>query len=664
MIHTHYDIGIVIVSYNVRHFLSQCLQSIYNSNIHGLQIGIWVVDNASVDGSAEWITQQFPGVKWIQNEVNVGFSKANNQAIMEIRADHILLLNPDTLLEENTLYKCYEFMKKHPDAGAMGVRMIDGAGKFLPESKRKIPDVWSSFCRLSYLSDLFPRSKWFSGYYLGHLPEFETHQIEVLCGAFMFIRSQALEQTGLLDENFFMYGEDIDLSYRILKAGWKIYYYPETSIIHYKGESTKKSSLNYIKTFYGAMSIYVNKHYSRGSARWFARFINLAIFLRALISGFGKLLSVWTWPLVDGIAAYGILIKVKNIWAQWYFNDLHYYDNSPIGAMLATFLFIWILGLWIGGHYDNDQKVSNSLQSVIGGTVVILILYALLPDNMRVSRALILIGALVVFITSFLTCTIKKYLWQSKKTEDNDLHLGIVADKAQAQKLTELWLASNDISTVFSYFSPNKIHDDSFFTNNFSHLPLAVETLRIDEIIFSSDSVKMKDIIESMTNLPRHIRFRISSLDSLIIIGSHDRNKKGELFNLDINYNLSSPSMKRLKRILDIFVSLIIFVFHPFLIILTGFKAYFLTNIYFVISGQKTWVGYGGDEKDHIFLPSIPQSVISYPHSHKLIQYTDGYFKRKNMEYARNYNLWVDIKTIFGNIQKIADRGRKDRKYT
>ena len=294
-----YDLGIVIVNYNVRNFLVQCLQSIRKSSLNGLKIEIWVVDNHSVDGSVSLIKNDFPEVKLIENQENLGFSKANNQALQKLTSEHILLLNPDTVLEEDTLYKCYRFMKDHPDCGALGVRMIDGAGKFLPESKRKIPDLWNSFCKLSYLSHFFPDSRTFGGYNLGYLPEFQTSEIEVLCGAFMYIRADVLQKTGLLDEQFFMYGEDIDLSYRILKAGFKIFYYPETSIIHYKGESTKKSSLNYVRTFYGAMVIYVNKHYSTGNARIFSFFIRQAILLRAFLSIIFKVGSVIWLPLAD-----------------------------------------------------------------------------------------------------------------------------------------------------------------------------------------------------------------------------------------------------------------------------------------------------------------------------------------------------------------------------
>jgi hypothetical protein len=188
------------------------------------------------------------------------------------------------------------------------------------------------------------------------------------------------------------------------------------------------------------------------------------------------------------------------------------------------------------------------------------------------------------------------------------------------------------------------------------------EKLKMDEIIFSSDSVKMKDIIEAMTSLPRHIRFRISSSDSLIIIGSHDRNKKGELLNLDINYNLASPAMKRIKRVFDLLVSPLLLIFSPVLLIITGLKWSFIRHIFQVIVGNKTWIGYGGELRDYRFLPEIPTAVISYPHCQKLIKYSDQYFKLRNIEYARNYSVWNDLRTLFSHIEKVSDKAHTERK--
>ncbi len=252
------DLSVVIVNYNVKYFLEQCLHSVQQA-MQELNAEVFVVDNNSVDGSVGEIGQKFPWVHMIENRENLGFSKANNQAIRESEGRYVLLLNPDTVVEEDTFKKCIAFMDAHPDAGALGVKMINGKGEFLPESKRALPTPMVSFYKMFGLSSLFPRSRRFGKYHLGHLDKEETDSVEVLAGAFMFLRKETLDKTGLLDESFFMYGEDIDLSYRITKAGYKNYYFPESTIIHYKGESTKKGSLNYVKMFYQAMIIFARK---------------------------------------------------------------------------------------------------------------------------------------------------------------------------------------------------------------------------------------------------------------------------------------------------------------------------------------------------------------------------------------------------------------------
>ena len=204
------DISIIIVNYNVRHFLKRCIESIYNSKIDGLTVEVFVVDNASIDGSNEMIRTHFKQVHLIANEKNVGFAVANNQAIRQAQGKHILILNPDTVLQEDTLRICHKHIEENSNVGALGVKMIDGAGKFLPESKRDLPTVWNSIAKLSGLAALFPASKLFNGYALGHLDENKNHSIKVLCGAFMYVRKTVIETVGMFDERFFMYGEDID----------------------------------------------------------------------------------------------------------------------------------------------------------------------------------------------------------------------------------------------------------------------------------------------------------------------------------------------------------------------------------------------------------------------------------------------------------------------
>ena len=271
-------LSIVIVNYNVCGFLEQCLLSVRDA-VKGISHEIFVVDNASTDGSEAYISTRFPQVKYIYNTENVGFSKANNQAIAQSSGRYVLLLNPDTVVGESILDEACHFLDEHDDAGALGVKMIDGDGKFLPESKRGFPSPWVSFCKIFGLSKLFPYSHRFGRYHLRFLDENSTHRVDVLSGAFMLLRRSTLDRCGLLDENFFMYGEDIDLSYRMTLTGEKNYYLP-LRILHYKGESTKTESLRYVRIFYQAMFIFLRKHYPH--YKLFALLsIKTAIYMRA-----------------------------------------------------------------------------------------------------------------------------------------------------------------------------------------------------------------------------------------------------------------------------------------------------------------------------------------------------------------------------------------------
>ncbi len=654
-----HDIGIVIVNYNVRHFLIQCIQSIKNSRLSGLSVEVWVVDNASVDGSVQLLQKDFPEINIIANEQNKGFSTANNQAIKNLDSTYTLLLNPDTILEEDTLKMCFDFMESKTETGALGVRMIDGSGKFLPESKRKVPDLWNSFCKLSFLSDVFPTSKLFSGYNLGYLPEHQTNEIEVLCGAFMFIRSSVLDEIGLLDEAFFMYGEDIDLSYRIIQAGHKIYYYPETSIIHYKGESTKKSSLNYVRTFYGAMHIYVNKHYSKGNADIFSFLIKLAISFRAFMSISSRIVSNWLLPVLDVMFIWILLSQAKYLWASYYFDNVQYYDNTNIDLILLVYGIVWAFCLWLAGHYDRVKSFFKTLSGVASGTAIILVCYALLPENLRTSRVLILLGTISMIAISFLTSFIKSLLTdRSKKGEvNNTKNLVIVAEKESAEKLL-LTIKNANVNFENVYIvTPNKADlGDAYYINTITYLPKVVNDLKIDEVIFSNENMTMKEIIKSMTTLDRSVSFKIGGDDSLSIIGSNSRNSQGQFYNLDITYKLHEDRYKRYKRLFDIIACVLIFCLFPLVLLLNNGRIQVFKNLFFVFIGQKTWVGYGGDQGDFGFLPTIKAPIIKYPLSAKHLLYTNDHFKIMNIDYAKNYSIYKDIETVWNNSYKLGNK--------
>ena len=276
-------LSVIIVNYNVKYFLEQCLCSVLRA-CHNIEAEIFVVDNNSTDGSRSFLEPLFPSINFIWNNSNVGFAKANNQAVVKAKGDHILFLNPDTIIPEDCFEKCLHFFANTPIVGGLGVHMIDGRGNFLRESKRAFPSPLTSFYKLTGLTALFPRSKIFAKYYLGHLNDKENNEVDVLAGAFMMVSHEALNKTGNFDEIFFMYGEDVDLSYRMQQAGFKIFYLAETTIIHFKGESTRRGSLNYVRLFYKAMSLFVKKHYGSRRAWLFNFFIQIAIWVRAAVS--------------------------------------------------------------------------------------------------------------------------------------------------------------------------------------------------------------------------------------------------------------------------------------------------------------------------------------------------------------------------------------------
>lgn len=272
-------LSIIIVNYNVKFYLEQCLNSIQKS-VKDHLVEVIVTDNASSDGSIDYLKPKFPHVKFIANKENVGFARANNQAIKESSGEYVMLLNPDTIIGESTITDCIKFMDSNPDAGATGVRMLKSNGMFALESRRGIPTPFTSFCKMTGLCNYFPKSRLFGKYYMQYLDSSQINEIEIISGACMFMRRTALEKSGLLDEDFFMYGEDIDLSYRILKTGAKNYYLP-TEIIHYKGESTEKSSYRYVYVFYQAMLIFFRKHFHHYSL-FISIPIKLAIYFKAI----------------------------------------------------------------------------------------------------------------------------------------------------------------------------------------------------------------------------------------------------------------------------------------------------------------------------------------------------------------------------------------------
>lgn len=276
-------LDIIIVNYNVKYYLEQCLYAVHEA-IVGVDALVWVVDNDSKDGSVDYLEPLFPEVRFIRNSENGGFSKANNIAIRQSKGKYVLLLNPDTIVSSKTIKECIHLLDEHPEIGSTGVSMFNADGSYARESKRSVPTAKVSFYKMVGLSALFPKHREFAKYHMGYLDADASNEVEILSGAFNMMRRKALDEVGLLDETFFMYGEDIDLSYRFMKGGWKNWYLP-TPIIHYKGESAHPSTIKYVNVFYQAMIIFYDKHFG-GRYSLSAWLIRFAVYFKALITLF------------------------------------------------------------------------------------------------------------------------------------------------------------------------------------------------------------------------------------------------------------------------------------------------------------------------------------------------------------------------------------------
>ena len=283
-------LAVVIVNYKVKHYLAQCLHSVFKA-LDGIDGAVYVVDNASCDESVAYLRELYPQVHFVENEENIGFARANNLAIRMTDSEYVMLLNPDTFINEQLISDCINLLDSDATIGATGVRMLNQDGTFAFESRRGIPTPFTAFCKMVGLNSLFPRSRTFGRYYMRYLDEHEANPVEVVSGACMFIRRSVMKQSGLFDEDYFMYGEDIDLSFRMLQTGSKNYYVP-SQMLHYKGESSDKNSYRYVHIFYQAMYIFFCKHYSHYN--WLLSVpIRMAIYLKGASEYVSR--QLWSW---------------------------------------------------------------------------------------------------------------------------------------------------------------------------------------------------------------------------------------------------------------------------------------------------------------------------------------------------------------------------------
>ena len=648
--------SVVIVNYNVRHFLEQALLSVRNA-ARRVETEVWVVDNNSVDDSAAMVREKFPEVHLIANTENTGFAVANNQAIRQCTGEYVLLLNPDTVVEEDTFQKCVQFMDAHPDAGALGVRMIDGSGKFLPESKRGFPSPWTAFCKTFGLSRLFPRSRTFNHYHLGYLDEHRTHQVEVLAGAFMLLRRSALEKTGLLDEAFFMYGEDIDLSFRMLQAGYKNYYFPETTIIHYKGESTKKGSLNYVRVFYQAMIIFARKHFRGRQAVLFVLMLQGAIWFRAALTLSSNILRRAYLPLLDAGLIYGGLFLLKNFWEAYYHNAPDYFEPTFMTVNALLYTLLWLAGVYFSGGYEEASNLRRLVRGLFLGTVFIAAVYGFLDMAYRSSRALIVLGAAWAVTVMFLLRALQ-HIWLHRNFNvgrQAERRIVIVGRKAESSRVLRLLQQARAPVHCIGVVSPDTDPDTAEFLGSMEQLEEIALIYRIEEIIFCAADVSSQDIMCSMTRLGPHIAYKIVPQESLSIIGSSSKDAPGELYTIDIRFDIAQGLHRRNKRLFDVLLCLLLAATLPIHLVWVKRRIGLIGNIFAVLAGRKTWVGYAGAEDNA--LPPLRPGALSPLDGLPLRPNDAATVQRLNLLYAQHYRVEQDIEIVLKGYRNLGRTG-------
>lgn len=641
-------LSVIIVSYKVPYFLEQTLLSVRKA-AKRVRTEIIVIDNNSRDNSVEMVETKFPEVKVIVNLKNTGFATANNQGIEIAQGEYILFLNPDTVVREDTLEKVIAFMEANPTVGGLGVKMIDGTGTFLPESKRGFPSPEVAFYKTFGLSKLFPKSKRFNRYHLGYLDNNESHEIAVLSGAFMLMPKFVLDEIGYWDEAFFMYGEDIDLSYRIIKAGYKNYYYADTTIIHYKGESTKKGSLNYVKTFYEAMIIFTQKHFQGSKAGLFVLMLKFAIYFRAFLTLLSNFTKRGFLVVMDALVAYGGMLLIKDAWAQIRFQDADYYDSNLtlIYFNYPFYITLWIFAMYLRGAYDKHARSVHVLTGVLLGTVGITSIYALFPQELRSSRMLILLGALWTMMAAYFNRSIVSLILHNTIfwSESMQRNVIIVGDKEESQRVLNLLYQAhvdiNFIGTVSPYLDVNL--DE--LLGKVVDLDGIIHVYKVNELIFCGKNISFEEIIYWMTKLGEGMSYKIVPEDSTYIIGSNSKNSTGDLYAVDINFNIANSIQQRNKQILDVAYSLVLFMFSPLLIFLVKNKLGFIRNIFLVLFRKKTWVGYSPSQQERQ-LPTLLPAVLTPIDTLKIKPTERQTLYRINLFYAKDYSSSADFNIL------------------
>jgi len=660
------DLSIIIVNYNVKEFLQNLLVSIQRS-IKGISTEIIVVDNASDDGSVEIIREKFPHIKLIANQKNVGFGAANNQGLAVASGEYILLLNPDTIVQEDTFHKLIEFFRNEPNAGLVGCKILNSDGTLQLACRRGFPGPWTSFCKVTGLSKLFPNSRIFAKYNLTYLDENDTYEVDAISGAFMMMRKELYEKIGGFDSQFFMYGEDLDLCYRAQTAGFRNYYFHDTQIIHYKGESTKRSSLDETKVFYDAMHLFVKKHLS--SSFFVHIILRFAIFLRTLVAFMNVYRLVILAVIMDFLFFDVSLFFADKIYAM---EDWHGFPQRTIYIIYIIPASIQVIISSLSGAYRRDSlSVLRVIYSIFLG-FFILSSVTFFFKQYAYSRAIILLTyGLLFFFLPFWRIILKMVFRIGIVDSLNKIRTLVVGINGDSVYLAEkLKQRFTSLHNIVGLISPTRKEIGTKINGfevlgSMDNIQKIIRENRINEVIFSSNELSFNQML-SIVSLCQgeNIEFKVSGTGHDFLVGKSSVTMLDDIPLLELNYNISQLPHRLSKLILDytILIPVLIFVY-PLIYFLqkvhskeTDFRS-FILGMPGILTGKFSLVGPGKERNIDLYLGKTGLTGLWY--TERLDRDNNEEAVKLDIFYAKNQNIWLDLEILGKSIGIMFNEGKK-----
>jgi hypothetical protein len=558
-------LSVIIVNYNVRQFLENALTSICRA-LEGIQGEIFVVDNASDDGSSDMVRAKFPAVRLLENTTNVGFARANNMALRLAGGEFLLLINPDTVVQEDTLRVMLRFFSDVPDAGVAGCRVLNPDGTFQLPCRRSFPTPWVAFTKIFGLAALFPASRIFGRYNLTFLSEDETYPVDAVSGSFMMVRREAYVTVGGLDEDFFMYGEDLDWCYRIAAAGFKVYYVHTTKIIHFKGESTRRSDIDEIRVFYQAMQLFVRKHFNR--SRIILLFLTLGILLRASAASLARLARPVQIAVLDGTLVVGALLAGEYIYRGGLFSFPAY--AYPLIWLVPAALIVLLSA--VAGLYTTSRFAVNRSFGAVAAGYVLISATVFFAKDFAFSRGVVLIAGLLslVFLPGWRFAVLLFGQGGAKKTVFGRRTVIVGTGPSAQEILRKLRARVDDGYDVLGFIDTSRRRIGEKVAGveiigSIDNVGKVIDERHVGDVIFSTDGLSYENILSVIArSRNRSIHFRLvpGSLES--IIGKTRIDELDTLPLIDIEYNIHRPVNRLVKRATDIaLASLLLLTVYP-----------------------------------------------------------------------------------------------------